>query len=83
MKSELERIVKERTIECESLHRQLQESNQTKAKTEYSIRNLETELDELKRKMLKVQDDHKSIMEDKDADVRLMKKKMNSMERQQ
>jgi hypothetical protein len=47
------------------------------------MRNLETELDEIKRRLLKTQDENKSAMDDKDADVRQMKKKMNTMERQQ
>lgn len=83
MKSEYERLLKDKTIECESLQKQIQEATQYRTKADYTMRTLESEVEETRRRIAKLQDEHKSALEEKDTDVRLAKKKMASMERQQ
>lgn len=39
-------------------------------------------MDETKRRVLKLQDEHKASIDDKDLDVRTTKKKLSALERQ-
>lgn len=83
LKSDLQRTLKDKSSEIQSLQRQLQEANQIKSKSEYTLRSAETELEDLRRRLVKAQDENKTVLEDREADIKHLKKKAAGYERQQ